>query len=194
MIIFLIIFLLAKGTSPFRATNPIHAPTIIVLSCDQPTTPQRPPRWRGPLWCTRLDFGSAKAASAGKNLVLLPSSYAFLLARTNVNRPFVRPTYYTTTTPSLEGAVVVYPIGFEPTAPSVGGLCSIQLSYGYVLTTLFYYFSSLFCKRFYAPFPIFLKYFSPTPFLFDFLRKLCYTILKYTAFRGVLWQKRWSSA
>ena len=43
---------------------------------------------------------------------------------------------------------LVYPIGFEPTAPSVGGLCSIQLSYGYVYTIVPVFAN--FCKRFYA--------------------------------------------
>ena len=45
-------------------------------------------------------------------------------------------------------AFLVYPIGFEPTAPSVGGLCSIQLSYGYVYTIVPVFAN--FCKRFYA--------------------------------------------
>ena len=32
---------------------------------------------------------------------------------------------------------MAYPNGFEPSAPSVGGLCSIQLRYGYILN-IFY--------------------------------------------------------
>ena len=35
-------------------------------------------------------------------------------------------------------SLLVYPIGFEPTAPSVGGLCSIQLSYGYVFKPFYF--------------------------------------------------------
>ena len=39
-------------------------------------------------------------------------------------------------TPCEGVGFLVYPIGFEPTAPSVGGLCSIQLSYGYVFYSM----------------------------------------------------------
>ena len=52
------------------------------------------------------------------------------LARTNKIVGFS--TKYTKKTTLAGVAFLVYPIGFEPTAPSVGGLCSIQLSYGYV--------------------------------------------------------------
>ena len=71
---------------------------------------------------------------------------------------------------------LVYPIGFEPTAPSVGGLCSIQLSYGYMSiknALLFYYFSTALASVS-ASFSNFIKIFYPTPlFAFVFL----YTML-----------------
>lgn len=49
---------------------------------------------------------------------------------------------------------LVYPIGFEPTTPSVGGWCSIQLSYGYVCLSksviFYFYFKSIYILLFFA--------------------------------------------
>lgn len=61
-----------------------------------------------------------------------------LLARTNAN-PQLRETDLHQKKDNHKGCpFLVYPIGFEPTTPSVGGWCSIQLSYGYALFFCFF--------------------------------------------------------
>ena len=76
---------------------------------------------------------------------------------------------------------MVYPIGFEPTAPSVGGLCSIQLSYGYASIKMPFYFT-IFPRRlqaFQGQFQILLKYFPFTLFSLSFFALLCYNGQEY---------------
>ena len=98
-------------------------------------------------WCTRLEIWQSQGVAPQTPAIQKVVFRALRGSREPTKiRCFERPK--TPKKPPHEGmAVLVYPIGFEPTAPSVGGLCSIQLSYGYIL----YY-----CSRFFGFWQVFL--------------------------------------
>ena len=82
-----------------------------------------------------ITFWLCQSVVACLSPVLSSSMRTALLARTNGNSSFQATKDTKRPPPVWDGGLLVYPIGFEPTAPSVGGLCSIQLSYGYVFSS-----------------------------------------------------------
>ena len=75
-----------------------------------------------------------KASSVARRYRKVGMKAGSFLARTNAYASFLSKSITPKKPPRKGTAFLVYPIGVEPTTPSVGGWCSIQLSYGYVFS------------------------------------------------------------